>query len=116
MKSGMKGMSVVRVMLLFSFLHDGVLYSCALVEWFEKIGRSPDSATGMWKVRPEEDRCGRRLVTVVHLDSFLRGAHLIPMYGDDFIPVGFKHTDSLDAFSAFYVNKYVDHHAHEIAF
>lgn len=116
LRLGMKGMSVVRVMLFFSFIHGGIVYPCALVEWFKRIGRSPDAATGMWKVRPEDDRCGGRVISVLHLDSFLRGAHLIPVYGEDFIPVGFKHTDSLDAFAAFYVNKYADHHAHEIAF
>lgn len=115
-KSGMKGMSVVRILLLFSFRHDGVLYPCALVLWFKKIGRSPDAATGMWKVKPEEGHCGDPVITVIHLDSVLRGAHLIPIYGEDFIPVGFRQEDSLDAFTAFFVNKYADHHAHEIAF
>lgn len=70
----------------------------------------------MWKVKLERDRCGRRMVTVLHLDSFLRGAHLIPVYGDDFIPIGFQFSNSLDAFATFFVNKYADHHAHEIAF
>jgi hypothetical protein len=32
------------------------------------------------------------------------------------LPVGFDYSDSLDAFSAFYVNKYIDHHPNEIAF
>lgn len=116
MQVGMKGMAVVRVILLFSFRHGGIVYPCALVEWYKKIGRSADAATGMWKVKLEKDRCGHRTVTVLHLDSFLRSAHLIPVYGEDFIPVGFQYTDSLDAFAAFYVNKYADHHAHEIAF
>ncbi|KAF7366229.1 C2H2-type domain-containing protein [Mycena venus] len=52
-KPGFRGMSVVRIKLFFSFTHDGVDYPCALVEWFKKVGRSPDIATGMWVVEPE---------------------------------------------------------------
>lgn len=112
---GFRGMSVVRVRLLMTFNHDGVEYPCALVEWFKKVGRSPDSETGMWIVKPEME--GRqRLVTVIHLHSILRGAHLIPVYGRHYLPIGFSHTWSLDAFEAFHVNKYADHHANEIAF
>ncbi|KAJ7723744.1 hypothetical protein DFH07DRAFT_759380 [Mycena maculata] len=112
---GFRGMSVVRVKLFFSFTHDGVEYPCALVEWFKKVGRSPDPCTGMWVVEPEYQRKDR-LVTILHLDSFLRGAHLVPVYGSAHIPVGFSHNHSLDAFTAFHVNKYIDHHANEIAF
>ncbi|KAJ7440651.1 hypothetical protein B0H11DRAFT_2292790 [Mycena galericulata] len=112
---GFRGMSVVRVKLFFSFVYDGVDYPCALVEWFKKVGRSPDICSGMWIVEPEY-RGKRRVVTILHLDSLLRGAHLIPVYGDTHIPVGFSYTHSLDAFAAFHVNKYADHHANEIAF
>ncbi|KAJ6472013.1 hypothetical protein C8R45DRAFT_1164738, partial [Mycena sanguinolenta] len=112
---GFRGMSVVRVQLLFSFMHDGVDYPCALVDWFKKVGRSPDPETGMWIVEPEMQ--GRsRLTTIVHLDTILRGAHLIPVYGSDHIPIGFRYTYSLDAFKSFHVNKYIDHHSNEIAF
>ena len=55
------------------------------------------------------------LTTIIHLDSIYCGAHLIPVYGSDFLPVGFKHTWSLDAFEAFYVNKYADYHAYSVA-
>jgi hypothetical protein len=48
---------------------------------------------------------------------FLRGAHLIDVAGKEFVPLtNFDFSDSLDAFEAFYVNKYADHHSHEIAF
>ncbi|KAJ7205786.1 hypothetical protein GGX14DRAFT_367812 [Mycena pura] len=41
--------------------------------------------------------------------SILRAAHLIPVYGSDFISeTNFDSTDSLDAFQAFYVSKYTD--------
>ncbi|KAJ7725533.1 hypothetical protein B0H16DRAFT_1781820 [Mycena metata] len=112
---GFRGMSVVRVQMFFSFTHDGVDYPCALVDWFKKVGRSPDPDTGMWIVEPQMK--GRsRLTTIIHLDTLLRGAHLIPVYGSGHIPVGFRYSHSLDAFKSFHVNKYIDHHANEIAF
>ncbi|KAH8983439.1 hypothetical protein EDB92DRAFT_1890569 [Lactarius akahatsu] len=113
-KPGMLGMAVVRVQLLFSFIYEDVYYPCALVEWFTKVGC--DRATGLWVVRPDIMR-GKRVRTVVHLDCFLRAAHLIPVYGNGrVIPLDFHYTYSLDAFHSYYVNKYIDHHANEIAF
>lgn len=115
-KPGMKGMSVVRVKLLFSFEYDGKTYPCALVDWFKRVGTSPDPETGMWKVRPETYRNGQRIVSVLHLDTFLRSAHLLPVFGQDVLPFDFHFSYSLDAFESYYVNKYADHHSHEICF
>ncbi|KIJ19089.1 hypothetical protein PAXINDRAFT_70240 [Paxillus involutus ATCC 200175] len=67
-------------------------------------------------VEPEFDENGNCLVTVIHLDSILCPAHLIGIYGAEFIPHDLKYTDSLSAFSAFYVNKFSDYHAHQLAF
>ncbi|KAF8871508.1 hypothetical protein BD779DRAFT_1453918 [Infundibulicybe gibba] len=114
-KPGMRGMSVVRVKLLFSFKHRGDTYPCALVEWFKLRGSAPDAVTGMWRVVPEMKH-GERVVSVLHLDTFLRGAHLLPVFGDDFLPHNFHFFYSLDAFEAYYVNKFADHHIHEIIF
>ena len=109
----MKGLGIVRVLLFFSFDYSGTHYPCALVEWFKKVG--PDPVTGMWVVCPDIVR-GKRALSVLHLDSFLRAAHLIPVFGTCKIPKDFHYSYSLDAFNAFYVNKYIDHHAFEIAF
>lgn len=111
--SGMRGMSIVRVMLFFSFEYEGVYYPCALVEWFKKVRQDP--VTGMWVVQPDITR-SRRNQSVLHLDTFYRGAHLIPVYGKEKMPADFHYSYSLDTFRAFYVNKYIDHHANEIAF
>lgn len=73
-----------------------------------------DPVTGLWVVRPDITR-GARDKTVIHLDSFLRAAHLIPVYSNGEMPLEFHYTYSLDTFEAFYVNKYIDHHANEIA-
>ncbi|KAF5330759.1 hypothetical protein D9619_005328 [Psilocybe cf. subviscida] len=117
-KRGFRGMSVVRTQLLFSFSHEGEDYPCALVEWYKKIGRGPEASSGMWQVTEEllPGRNGGRLTTVVHLDSILRGAHLIPVYGDHSLPDKFKPEWTLDSFTTFFVNKYADHHSNEIAF
>jgi hypothetical protein len=114
-KPGMRGMNVARVQLFFSFVHNHKEYSCALVDWFSKMGRSRDTETGMWKVRPDI-RQGQRLSSVIHLDSFLHGAHLLPIFGKKFLPINFDYTDSLDAFAGYYVNHFADHHSHEIIF
>jgi hypothetical protein len=112
--SGMRGLHVVRICLLFSFHFEGIVYPCALVEWFNTIGDEADRDTGMWMVKPEYASNGQRLKSVIHLDCVLRGAHLLPVYGDKFIPRNLHYSQTLDAFRAFYVNKYIDHHAFEI--
>ena len=70
----------------------------------------------MWIVEPDFDTNGQREVEVVHVHSILHGAHLIPVYGPDCVPPDIWHTKSLDVFRTYYVNKYIDHHAFEIAF
>ena len=115
-KKGFRGMSVVHVKLFFSFMYEGDEYPCALVEWFKKVGRLPDKETGMWVVKPEEDHHGARFTSVVHLDTILRGAHLIPVFKKGFLPLNFRYDWSLDSFKALFVNKYAYHHANEIAF
>ena len=111
-KPGMEGLAVVRVQLFFSFIFEGVYYPCALVEWFTKQGRDP--VTQLWVVQADTTD-GARDRTVIHLDSFLRGAHLIPVYGNREVPVDFHFSYSLDCYETFYINKYIDHHANEIA-
>lgn len=86
------------------------------MEWFKKIGRSPEEQTGMWVVKPENDDHSRWLTSIIHIDTILCGAHLLPVYGKQFLPFRFYHTWSLDSFKYFFVNKYVDHHANEIVF
>ena len=49
-RHGMRGMIVGQVKLLFSFTYDGVTYTCALIDHFTRVGRTPDPVTGMWKV------------------------------------------------------------------
>jgi hypothetical protein len=41
---------------------------------------------------------------------------LIGVYGEQFLPCDFSYSDSLGAFRAYYVNKFIDYYANEIAF
>jgi hypothetical protein len=109
-------MSVVRVQLLFSFEYGGKTYPCALVEWFKKVAEEPDRQTGMWTVEPKLDVDNKRLCSILHLDSFVCGAHIIPVYGSHYLPINFIHTWSLDAFDSYHVNHFIDYHANEIMF
>lgn len=113
---GFRGLFAARVKLLFRFKYQEVWFPCMLVEWFSTVGNEPDELTGMWVVEPDYAGNGRRSCSVIHVDSVLRNAHLIPAYGSAFIPHDLTLDDSLDAFNAFYVNKYADHHSYEIVF
>ena len=70
----------------------------------------------LFRSEPDLDRAGHEVQSVLHLDCMLRAAHLIGVPGDDRIPKDMRPWHSLDAFKKFYVNKYIDHHAHTIAF
>jgi len=111
----MRSLDVVRVLLFFSFRSVDVMYPCALVHWFSLVDKERDEDTGMWIVEPEVADDGLPVISVIHLDCIFRAAHLLPVYGNDPIPKTISPHNSLDTFTAFYVNKYADHHAFEIA-
>ena len=113
---GMHGLDVARVRLFFSFSHNGVKYPCALVHWFSCMGDSPDDNTGMWVVKPDILDGNIKFASIIHLDTVVRAAHLLPVFRQDFVSRTLSLSDTLDEFTSFYVNKYVDHHAFEITF
>ncbi|KAG2005024.1 hypothetical protein CC2G_003523 [Coprinopsis cinerea AmutBmut pab1-1] len=112
---GMGGMMVAQIRLFFSFVdpQTNVEHACALVNWFPVVGEEPDPVTGMWRVQREEIDNVRPL-QVIPLASIVRGAHLLPVFGNGRLPEGFCYTDSLEAFEEFYVNSYIDYHTHEL--
>ncbi|KAJ8496095.1 hypothetical protein ONZ45_g12596 [Pleurotus djamor] len=114
----MHGLMVARVRLFFSYYdaYTTETIPCALVSWFVHPSEtpSPDSDTGMWIVQPEIDVDGTYPVQVIHLDSILRGIHLLPCFGKGIIPEDFLYIHALDAFNQYYVNHFVDYHAHEL--
>ena len=109
----MCGLNVARVQLFFLFRYNGVEFPCALVEWFTRVG--VDHLTGMWVVCPDVIH-NRQSRGVIHLDAILRAAHLIPIYGSDLLPLEIDSLILLDTFKGYYMNKYIDHHTHEIIF
>lgn len=113
---GFLGLLVARVNLFFSFTFQSTVYPCALVQWFSTYGDSPCEDTGLWRVEPDLDARGQRMCSVIHIETILRSAHLIGVAGAQRLPKTFTHHDSLYGFKLFYVNKYIDHHAHEIIF
>ena len=68
----------------------------------------------MWKVQHEVDENGEQPVQVIHLDTILCGARLLPCYGKGFLLVKLKYTDSLNAWDSYFVNQFIDQHAHEL--
>ncbi|KAK0454507.1 hypothetical protein EV421DRAFT_1887139 [Armillaria borealis] len=104
------------LLLFFTIQYHSLTIPCALVTWFSTFQDRPCEDTGMWMVEPDLDENGERVQAVIHIDSILHGAHLIGVAGETMIPQKFKHIDSLDSFYSYYINKYADHHAHEIAF
>ncbi|RDX41934.1 hypothetical protein OH76DRAFT_1475557 [Lentinus brumalis] len=120
---GFRGLHAARVRAFFSVLLPSLDGSegdewvpCALVEWFSAVGDGPDEVTGLWKVEADYFEDGERMRDVIHVESLLRSAHLMPCFGSDPVPLRLKQHETLDYFDTFFVNKYADHHAHEIAF
>jgi hypothetical protein len=115
---GMLGLDVARVKLFFSISDEEVQYPCALVHWFCRAGDSPDENTGMWVVDKMDalNDGGESPTAILHLDTIVRAAHLIPVFGREHVSPTLSFTDTLNTFTKFYVNRFVDHHSFEIAF
>ncbi|KAN0133153.1 hypothetical protein V8E53_008877 [Lactarius tabidus] len=105
---GMHRMEVVQTMCFFSFEYLGVTYPCVLVHWFSCINEELDKPTGMWMVTPN-------INDIIHINAIFHAVHLIPIYGDSFIPDHITHNNSLEYFKGFYINCFIDHHAFDIA-
>ncbi|KAF9780987.1 hypothetical protein BJ322DRAFT_1112381 [Thelephora terrestris] len=112
--AGVRGLEVARVQLLFSFMLEEELFECALVHEYCKSFTDPDPDNSLWIFEPDYSDGGSRITSVIHLNSIVRAAHLSPVFKDNTpMPreINFSHT--LDVFSAFYLNNYIDYHAFE---
>lgn len=69
----------------------------------------------MWIVKRDLDDRHNKVMSIIHIDAILHGAHLIGVAANRLVPRDLTCTDSLNAFKTFFVNKYIDYHAHEIA-
>jgi hypothetical protein len=111
----MSGFAVARVLLFFSFQYAGEDFSMALVWWYTLSDDTGcrDEATGMWLVE-HEYQGEEPYLAVVHIDSIFRAVHLLPFFGRECISQWFSHSNTLDTYAMFYVNKYADHHSFEM--
>lgn len=136
-KKGFAGMRVARVMLFFSFTAKGERQDCALVQFFKRVGDSPDLKTRMWIVEPEYELesstacvgccttgvngrcryhrdCKAPKLSVIDVGDILRLAHLLGVpKGDECPPKSLTPEESLDYYDRFYVNRFADIHMHE---
>lgn len=121
---GFRALHVARVVLFFSFKHNGTVYPCALVQWFRQVGDAPCPHTNMWMVERaweedsevDDENVRAQITSVIHCGSIYRGAHLIPVFGEENCEKDTTFANSLDRYNCYYVNKFIDHHAHECAF
>lgn len=117
--AGFQGLDVVRVRTFFSFRGEvGEQFDCALVSWFVPVGEQPCQVTGMWIVEPLLDDDGEDVTSIIRIDRIVRAAYLQPYPGDENTPIpnDMSPDNTLDSFTAFYVNKYIDYSAHGIAY
>ena len=114
---GVRGSDVAQVLLFFSFATEEQVYPCALVHNFHLMFTDPDPDNGLWVVEPSYDENGSQHMSVVHVDSIVRTAHLLPVFqGSSTLPPQLTFSQTLESFRAFYINKYIDYHAFETMF
>ena len=109
---GIEGMEIGCVLLFFSFEYWHKNFLCVLINWFVHTD-GHDLDTWMWIMRQEVNHCGEPILKVIHLDSIAQAAHLLPVYGQSHILEDFDHHTVLDTYNSFFVNHYINHHAHE---
>ena len=115
-RESMDGMDVARVLCFFQLpCTNDLSYPCALVHWFDYVTDEPDELTGMWMVKPSFYNRDRHLA-VIHVDTIIRAAHLLPIFGEEFVPSNVTCHSSLDDYRGFYINHFIDHHAFELIF
>ena len=93
--NGKQGIDVTQVKLFLSLCYDGTKYRCVLVDWFSCIGDSPDEDTGLWVIEKDCDANGHQISQVIDIDTIIRCAHLIGVYGPDPVNTKLKFSDSL---------------------
>lgn len=116
--SGFSSLHAARVVLFFSYKHLSLVYPCALVQWFRPVGNKPCSDTNMWIVERDwdEEADGEQCMSVIHCSSIYRAAHLIPVFGTESVDRNVSFSNSLDVYNRYYINKFIDHQSHELAF
>ena len=92
-------MDITHVYCFFSFTHTNCqIFPCALVHWFDRVTDEPDELTGMWMVSPSFLEDGWHNLAVIHVDSIVRAAHLLPIFGDELVPPYISFHNSLSIY------------------
>lgn len=66
-------------------------------------------------MHPDYNTCHQPDISIIHIDTIYHAAHLILVYGANRVSHKIGPHNSYDAFHSYYVNKYADHDAFEIA-
>ena len=106
----MGGLLIARVHRFISFKCFGQRFPCAIIRWFSVCGNEPDPDNGMWIVTPDFNQDGSPAFSIIHVETILRSAHLLPIFRGP-VHGSIRYIDSLDIFHAYYVNRYIDQHA-----
>ncbi|RDX42526.1 hypothetical protein OH76DRAFT_1458725 [Lentinus brumalis] len=110
---GVRRFRVAQVRQFISSKYAEEFHQCAVVDWF-CMDQERDGSTGMSVGRPQLDPVtGDRISSVIPLTSIALACHLMPKLGRTYLPVDFHWSETLTSFRAYYVNSYVDYHAHE---
>ncbi|KAG1903865.1 uncharacterized protein F5891DRAFT_1126823 [Suillus fuscotomentosus] len=108
--SGITGMHHEHLCAVPSWRNGPGCFDCAFVntddrqdeilsmDWFYQITEERDEATGMYMVAPSFDEDSSPNLSIIHIDSIVRGAHLLPIFGTQFVPRGLRFHHSLDVF------------------
>jgi hypothetical protein len=83
----------------------------AYVEWFKPFERAPRPHHLLYRVKRSLDEHGRRLSSIIPLDSIRRSIHLIPHFGSQ-APAAWTSDNVLDLCETFYVNSFSDRHSY----
>ena len=70
----------------------------------------------MWKVSLDKVNNNQVLQSVEPLDSIVHAVHLLPVFGTGYIPDHWPYSLTLDSFQQLYINKYANHHSHQIIY
>ncbi|KAG2052446.1 hypothetical protein BDR06DRAFT_983134 [Suillus hirtellus] len=102
--SRITGMQCEHIHAVPSWYNGPGQYNCAFVNVDDKqdgmlsMGVEQDELTGMWMVVLSLNEDGSHDLLIIHIDSIIHGAHLLPIFGTQFIPPGLQFHDSLDAY------------------
>ncbi|KAG1863685.1 hypothetical protein F4604DRAFT_1882171 [Suillus subluteus] len=101
-EDGIDSMEVVHVLCFFSFCYgcDLETFPCALVHWLKLVSDEHDPGNGMWMVKPFflNLELNTRELSIIHVDMIVCAAHLLPIFGKEFVPQKATFHETLDTY------------------